>query len=217
MRPLRYALVVSALSSAMLAGCGSATLRQVSSVTNEARSCVSNVANRPQYAGIRSHTNIENPQNITAEMTLDPSYITPEDAVAMKSLMDEYFPCKKKAFEVMTTTAPDLQIPLIKVEIASRKNVNQLVNRKITWGQFNKNTIGYNSVVLKEAAPALQRIQKQINLEERQAAIQRQQAIALLAVLADTAITLNAIAEANRPVHTSCVRGVAGNYSCITR
>lgn len=201
----------------LITACGSQTKSLIVSVGNEAKSCVSAVASKPEYASIRSHTNIEHPHLINAEMVSDKSYPTPEEAIAVKNLADEYFPCKKKLFDTMITTAPDLQIPLIKVEIAARKNINQLINRKITWGQFNTNSVNYNTTVMKEAAPALQRLQRNIALEEHQAAMQRQQAIALLAVLANTALELHAIAEANRPVYTSCVRGIGGNYNCVSR
>lgn len=201
----------------IVAACGSPTQRIITGVASETKSCVNAVSSKPEYASLRTHTNIDRPELINAEMVMDKNYATPDEAVALKSLIEEYFPCKNKMFEAMITTAPDLQIPLIRIEIAARNNVNQLINKKITWGQFNTNTVNYNANLIKEAAPALQRIQRSINLEERQATMQRQQAIALLAVLADTAINLHGIAEANRPVHTSCVRGIGGNYNCISR
>ena len=210
-------LVLALGAGLIVSACGSPTQRIIVSAANDTRSCVSAIASKAEYSSLRAHTNIERPELINAEMVMDKSFVTPDEARALKNLVDEYFPCKKKLFETMITSAPDLQIPLIRVEIAARANVNKLINKKITWGQFNTATVNYNANLIKEISPALQRIQQNINLEERQAAIQRQQAIALLGVLADTAVSLHAIAEANRPVYTSCVRGIGGNYNCVSR
>ncbi len=217
MKPIRTKYLIPLSLAALVTGCGSPTLRTISGAANETKSCVNAVASKPEFASLRIRTNIERPEFINAQMVIDKSFVTPDEAIALKSLVDEYFPCKKKLFEELIATAPDLQIPLIRTEIAARKNVNQLISKKITWGQFNAATVNYNAKLMKEAAPALLRIQRSINLEERQAAIQRQQAIALLAILANTAINLHAIAEANRPVLTSCVRAAGGNYNCVSQ
>ena len=73
------------------------------------------------------------------------------------------------------------------------------------------------SVVIREMAPSLQRIQNRVNLEERQAAVARQQAMHALGLLAGTALELHAIAEANRPVMTTCTNGGLGTVNCVSR
>ena len=209
--------VIALILPVLLASCGSRTENLVAGAGQDARSCVTSIAGNSKYGILKNHTNIEHPEFITADMTLDKNFATTEEALAFKSLTDEFLPCKIKFFETLSATAPDLQLILIKAEIRGKNNISGLVNKKISWGLFNKNVVNNTARFLDESRPALQRLQARINIEQRQAAIARQQALQALAILADTALTLNAISEANRPILTTCSRGGLGTVNCVSR
>lgn len=209
--------IISLLLLLNLAGCGSSTKSGLVAAGQTARSCITETASKPQFNSLKLHTNIEHPELINAEMLSDKNYATTEESVAMKELHDEYEPCKIKFIASYTDIAPDLQLVFIKTELKTIQNRNNLINKKITWGKYNQNVVQNIGDFLRDSKPILQRIEAKIILEERQAAIARQQAIHAMSILANTAITLNAISEANRPIYTTCTSGGYGNYNCISR
>ena len=205
------------LPALLFAGCGSKTGGLIAEVGQDARSCVSSIASKPEYSILKSSTNIEKPQFINADMISNRNFATKEEAIAFKNLHDEVGPCKRRIFEGAVALAPDLQLILIKSEIKGTQNVSNLINRKITWGQFNQNVVQFIGNLNVETRPIMQRLQARVNLEERQAAIARQQALQALGILADTALTLHAISEANRPVITNCTDNRLGTINCVSR
>ena len=210
----KFFLIFAALS---LASCGSKTQSLVDAARNDARSCLTRILSETDYSILKQHTNIEHPELINSEMFKDSALASVDEMIAFKKLKDQIEPCKLKMIASYSAFAPDLQIAFINVEIKSKRYSVELLNRKITWGKYNERLVENLGTFVKDATPALLRIRDNIALEERQAAIARQQAIQGLSILAGIALDLHAIAEANRPVYTTCQSNGAGGANCVSR
>ena len=142
---------------------------------------------------------------MSGAMANDKRYATREEIALIKQRHEELEPCKRKVFEGVVSIFPDLQLLLINTEIEGEKNTKKpLIERKITWGQYNQNILKSVEALRTEFQPIIQRIKNNVALEKQQQIAARQQVLDALSTLAD--IVLDIKFHTERGLHRSGVR-----------
>ena len=139
-------------------------INETTVILQQAKLCLTKTANSGKYDALKLHTNLDDPKLINGAMATDERYATREEAVLIKQRHEELEPCKRKLFDGLASIYPDLQLVLINIEIEGKRNTKSLIERKITWGQFNQNLLKLAKQSQTDIQPVIQRIQDKIAL-----------------------------------------------------
>ncbi len=216
----RVWLLLCALTA--LAGCATAAQRQAQQAalgTREAaaqlKACSAAVIHKPEYVSLLLHTpDLETGQPMLAQLT-DESMISSEDAKLFGARHDELNPCKSRLLNVLSTVRPDL-VPILSDEYTKGTAIAvQLVERKITWGEFAQQ----GQVLLNDSRQRIAVADRQwisdLNASHQAEMAQRQAAAAALMQWSAQQQMINAmnrpvIVAPAAPIQTTCNR--MGNF-----
>ena len=204
---------------------------RIVATSQTAQACIKRAAESGNYDLLKVHTSLTNPSLIDGEMVEDERFITPQELEQLKAWRTEISPCRRQLFEGVVSEAPDIQLFMINAEIKSTERYKELIEGKITWGQYNSQIVKwlpefraeYTSLLTplaqaaKEERSALKAKGPSVGATIAQAApVDKdagkkaaltdtgRQIFSGLFQLAKLAVEIEAISAANRPVVTTC-------------
>lgn len=202
-----------------LAGCATQAQRQALAIkennTNanlQYSACARSLYSSAEADPIRSHTPM-NATDATLAQLADSSMASPSEIQAILSVQPRLKECQRTALTQLSTSTPSLVPILAKSYSALDDNFLSLVQRRITWGEFNKrrrDSAAGTQLALQQAG---RQIAGELREMHRDEMAQRQAAAEAFAQWAQTQQLINAM---NRPVITNCNR-FGSNVNCVTQ
>lgn len=211
---MRFLAVFLALG---LAGCATAAQRQ--SVAINARAAQANTAFQACMAGA-----IATPAGevMAAKMPLkggvtlaelgDASYVTPEQVAALSDYHQAMQPCRSAIVQAYLGFAPGMSNLLAEMFEGNDRRVLDLIQKKTTWGEYNKSAQDAGVKLQVAMTAEAQRIDAGLAEANAQEMQQRQQAAQAYLNYMQNQAAINA---ANRPITTNCTR-FGMQVSCTT-
>jgi len=175
-------------------------------------SCVSAVYDAPDATPVQSKTPLK-ADDITLPQLADPSTATASETQAIFGLHPKLKECQRAVLAELGKSTPSFVPILVKEYGRFDDALLLLIQRKISWGDFNKRRRDNASV----AQAAIQEAGRQLTSELREMhqneMAQRQAAAEAIAQWAQTQQMINAM---NRPVITNCNR-MGSMVNCVSQ
>jgi hypothetical protein len=124
--------------------------------------CWRKVLTSPQHQALRDRMG-DHADSPTAAMKSNPAKATPQEAVLLRSLQQDYLaPCRRMALESAAKVHPAIVAILTDSYARADANTAQLVARQITWGEYvseNQAIVTHRRAELLAAGESMQRQQ----------------------------------------------------------
>jgi hypothetical protein len=187
-------------------------------VSEKANACIATITSNSAYQPILQHTPLDARINPTLIQLADRGFATEDEIPVIITIHNEMASCREQLIETAMPVLPGI-IPIF-VYHESDITVVDLMEKKITWGDYNKQKVRLRDDTMEKARLALTQLQRDLEASHNAEILQRQVA---LAALSDWAVQQQALAQRqqlinslNRPVVTSC--SSAGAFvRCVSR
>jgi hypothetical protein len=117
----------------------------------------------PQHQALKDRTG-DHADSPTAAMKSNPAKVTPQEAVLLRSLQQDYLaPCRRMALESAAKVHPAIVAILTDSYARADANAARLIDREITWGEYmseNQAIVTHRRAELLAAGESLQRDQQ---------------------------------------------------------
>ena len=164
----------------LLAGCTGAQMKANAIASNtrqlavDGQACIAPALNSGKYENIKLHTSFNHLNEITHEQLTDNRYISRDEFNELKAFHAEVKPCKEKFFNDYGNLFPGIKLALVKLETRGLKSNKALLERSITWGQWNQNKFSNIDQFKQETQPYFSNIQRGLQIEHQQEIAVRQ-------------------------------------------
>lgn len=229
---LRYShllmlIIIWAVFILSATGCMTAAQRQVvtimstmKGVSEKANICIATITSNPAYEPILQHTPLDGRTSPTLSQLADRSFATEEHASIIITIHNEMAVCREQLIEASMPVLPGIIPIFVRYYHESDINLVDLMERKITWGDYNKQKVRLRDENMDKARIALTQLQRDLEASHNAELLQQQIA---LASLSNWAVQQQALVQRqqlinslNRPVVTSC--SSAGTFvRCVSR
>ena len=122
--------------------------------------CWRKVLTSPQHQALKDRTG-DHADSPTAAMKSNPAKATPQEAVLLRSLQQDYLvPCRRMALESAAKVHPAIAAILTDSYARADANAARLIDREITWGEYvseNQAIVTHRRAALLAAGEAMQR------------------------------------------------------------
>jgi hypothetical protein len=207
------------LAALIVGGCATAAQRQAQQAgvaTREAaaqsKACIAAVIAKPEYAPLAAHTPDPTTGQLTMAQLTDESLISPAQAKLFGARHDDLNPCKAHLLNSLSTARPDI-VPILASEYAKGTALAvQLVERKITWGEWGRQGQAISSDTRQQLAAADRQWSAELKASHQAELAEREAAADALLQWSAQQQMINAI---NRPVVTNCNR-FGSSVNCTT-
>lgn len=214
------------LAACWLLGCATAAQRQAQQMAvanqqaaTEGLACISAVYNNPQYSSLTAHFPFD-PRKATIEQLTDRTLFDRSDIPLVSDMHSKSVVCRQQLLDTISRTTPALVPVLVESYAASDRDLLELVQRKISWGErVSRGKANAESMVVKLAAVG-QQVAANLNAAHQQELANRQAAMNAAAQYMATSASLmqqqQMIYNMNRPVMTTCSQ--TGSFvNCMSR
>lgn len=138
-------LIFAIFACLLLISCQTMAQRQAASIrknfadaVQNARNCRLNIYATPAYWGIAKHAPLFEDQSPRLDQLADEGVPKDEDIKTIIAVHNELEPCRVQLIKSLWTTIPGF-VPILVQYYHSRELVTvDLIQRKITWGEYNK-------------------------------------------------------------------------------
>jgi len=204
-----------ALLSVLLAGCLTAAQRQVVAIAQVAKAqnektmaCLQKITTNPAYEPLAKHAPLDSRINPTLTQLSDRSVTTDDEIQLINIIHNEIASCREQAIEGLMPVLPGI-IPIIVRGYHEGDLITvDLMERKITWGEYNKQKVRLRDETMEKARLALMQLERDFQASHNAEVLQRQVAFATLSNWAIQQQALvqrqQAINALTRPLVTSC-------------
>jgi type III secretory pathway component EscV len=213
-RPCLFLLAVLSV-----AGCTTVAQRQAQqagSATREAvaqsKACNAVIFAKPEYAPLIEHTPDPATGQATMALLTDESLISPQQAKLFGARHDELNQCRSRLLTALSAVRPDVVLILSSEYTNGAALAVQLVERKITWGEWARQGQALLNNARQQLAAADRKWIAELNASHQAEMGQRQAAAAALLQWSAQQQLINA---ANRPVVTNCNR-LGSSVNCTS-
>jgi hypothetical protein len=125
--------------------------------------CWRKVLTSPQHQALKDRTG-DHADSPTAAMKSNPAKATPQEAVLLRSLQQDYLaPCRRMALQSAAKVHPAIVAILTDSYARADANTARLIDREITWGEYvseNQAIVTHRRAELLAAGESLQRDQQ---------------------------------------------------------
>jgi len=99
--------------------------------------CMGRIATNPAYRSVAAHQPLDG-SDPTAAQLADPAVPTPEEARTLAAVHEDIVACRGPTLKNFSQIAPAVIPAALEAYRDSDRVTDELVNRKITWGEANK-------------------------------------------------------------------------------
>jgi hypothetical protein len=203
---------------ALLTGCATAAQRQAQqikvttqSTVAQLKSCVAAVYNSAVYNAIRPHLPLDI-RDATLEQMTSTAKVTDEEIKAIYAQHPQMQACRKTALESLEPVTPTL-VPILADEWDKNEQMLiELVQRKITWGEYVTRGKERTVETTQRLTAAAQQIDAGLQRSYEAEMAQRQRAADAMMQFHQNQQLINSL---NRPVITNC-QGFGNMVNCVS-
>lgn len=191
--------------------------QQIGAATREAgaqaKACTAAVLAKPEYTQLLAHSvDLAAAQFTMAQLT-DETRISSDEARLFGTRHDDLGLCRARFLTALSAARPDI-VPILIADYTKGDAIAvQLVERRITWGEWARQLQALSSDAHQQLATADRELIASLNASNQAELAQRQAAAAALLQWSAQQQMINAV---NRPVQTTC-NTVGGFTNCTTR